>query len=85
MNEMMARLQAIFSEARLVEEDGQIVEVRTCEDCGAEYMTRAIGEYSTGGDLCRNCRAKADAESWKTIKAAGRKCDERIAMHMSMD
>lgn len=46
----------------------EVLEVRICEHCGKDWMTRAYGEY---GLWCRECREKMSAENAARSKTEG--------------
>ena len=85
VTEKLNKLQAQYPDRKFRIAYSTIYEVRICEDCGKEILTMALTEDSARGEFCSSCRAKQDAKSWAELAAAGRECDKRIAMHMSMD
>lgn len=58
--------------------DYEIAEQRTCERCGEKYLTAAIGEYQTGGNLCYHCEKAAREEAEAELPALIAAAEERL-------
>ena len=71
--ECQERLQKSHTSARIIivecATDFAILEAKECRDCGAEFTTRAIGEF--GNSLCKNCKTdRAAKREQKAQRAA---------------
>jgi len=65
------------------EEVYDVLESRTCETCGEEFTTQAVGEYNP--TRCRNCSENRRAN--RTAQGQVAECEgrEQIARHMAFD